>query len=199
MTPDRRRIFADKPRDPRPVINPGPPRYGCILFAVAALLGTAAIVMIDWSEMLSVIPERTATQADPTDTEPSVRSTDDAADPGPNPLPPHHVLPTASAGSAAATKPVPAGNPQSWTTDSDYPADALRASMKGVTGFTLQVGADGRVTGCTVTASSGWELLDSTSCRLLSRRARFRPARDAEGAAVASTYESRIRWTIPNF
>jgi protein TonB len=37
------------------------------------------------------------------------------------------------------------------------------------------------VTGCRVTRSSGSRALDSTTCRLIEQRFRFRPSRDALG------------------
>lgn len=78
----------------------------------------------------------------------------------------------------------------------DYPVEALRNGIEGVVSFRLQVGADGRVTGCTITGSSGSELLDSTTCRLLSARARFSPARNRKGRPVADSVVARIVWRI---
>ena len=69
--------------------------------------------------------------------------------------------------------------------DEDYPAAALAAREQGSSSFTLDVGANGRVAGCTITRSSGSAALDSTTCRLLRSRARFTPAVDASGATVA--------------
>jgi protein TonB len=82
-------------------------------------------------------------------------------------------------------------------TDADYPSAALRAGDAGVVGFRLEVDAGGKVTNCTVTSSSGSALLDSTTCTLLRRRARFTPAEAAGGVKIPSSYPSRIRWTIP--
>jgi TonB family protein len=78
----------------------------------------------------------------------------------------------------------------------DYPAEALRRDEQGTVGFRLSVGADGRVTGCTVTSSSGSAILDSTTCRLMSERARFTPARDRKGRPVADGVKARIVWRI---
>jgi protein TonB len=89
------------------------------------------------------------------------------------------------------------GNPGAWTSDSDYPAAALRNEEQGTVGFRLDIGADGRVTGCTVTQSSGSSSLDETTCRLLPRRAKFSPAQDNTGNPIATTYSSRIKWVIP--
>jgi protein TonB len=91
----------------------------------------------------------------------------------------------------------PRGNPQSWVTDDDYPAAALRSGDHGTTGVRLAVGADGRVTDCEVTSSSGSGTLDSTACSLLRRRARFSPATDSSGNAVAGSYSQRFTWKLP--
>lgn len=91
----------------------------------------------------------------------------------------------------------PIGNPGAWVTTSDYPSEALREQREGVVGFRLTVGPDGRVSGCSVTATSGFAPLDEATCRLLSERATFRPGLDARGRPTASSYSSRVRWIIP--
>ena len=91
----------------------------------------------------------------------------------------------------------PKGNFQDLMSSDDYPPSALRNNETGTTGFKLDIGPDGRVTNCTVTGSSGFSDLDETACRLLQRRARFTPAKDTTGAAVASSYSSRFTWVVP--
>ena len=66
-----------------------------------------------------------------------------------------------------------------------------------MTGFRLTVGTDGRVSECSVTSSSGSSTLDAATCKLITRRARFTPAKDADGNPVTDTYSNRIRWQIP--
>ncbi|HYD37593.1 MAG TPA: energy transducer TonB, partial [Allosphingosinicella sp.] len=79
----------------------------------------------------------------------------------------------------------------------DYPASAVRAGEEGTVAFRLQVNPTGRVAACTVTQSSGSAALDSTTCRLLASRARFTPARDRKGRAVADSLTGRIIWKLP--
>ncbi len=81
--------------------------------------------------------------------------------------------------------------------DQDYPAAALAAREQGDVGFALDVGANGRVSGCTVTQSSGSSALDSATCSLVSSRARFTPATDAGGATVADKVRGKISWVLP--
>jgi protein TonB len=111
------------------------------------------------------------------------------ADPPPPPPPP----PEAKQQPARAK-----GNLGAYVSDADYPSDAIRREEQGATRFRLAVGPDGRVTGCTVTGSSGSAALDLATCRLMRSRARFAPARDSGGNAVADAVTSTIVWRLPN-
>jgi protein TonB len=91
----------------------------------------------------------------------------------------------------------PKGNPGSWQSADDYPSRALREEREGVTRFSTTISAEGRVTGCSVTGSSGSPDLDEAACRLVQRRGRFTPATDGEGKPTAGTWSSSVRWTIP--
>jgi periplasmic protein TonB len=59
------------------------------------------------------------------------------------------------------------------------------------------VGTDGRVSGCTVTTSSGNSDLDDATCRISKRSVRFSPAKDANGNPITSTYTLPVRWQLP--
>lgn len=114
------------------------------------------------------------------------------------PAPPAPVAPPAPPPPPKiAKKLTPRGSPQSWVTNDDYPAAALRAEQQGTTGFRLDVDTNGRVTNCTVTSSSGSTVLDNTACSLLKRRARFNPAEDASGNKIPAAFSSRFRWELP--
>lgn len=91
----------------------------------------------------------------------------------------------------------PRGNPGSWANANDYPSGPLRREEEGVTRFRVTVGADGRVSSCDVTGSSGSSELDSTTCSLITRRGRFNPATDGDGNPVAGAWSSSVRWQIP--
>jgi protein TonB len=94
-------------------------------------------------------------------------------------------------------QPTPKGNPANWATTNDYPTRALREEREGTTSFRVSVGPDGRVTGCTVTSSSGSPDLDEATCSNVTRRARFNPATDGEGQPTTGSYSNRVRWVIP--
>lgn len=91
----------------------------------------------------------------------------------------------------------PVGKPGSWATPEDYPSTDLYAEHEGVTHFSLSIDTQGRVSGCTVTASSGWPGLDAATCKLIMKRARFTPALDEGGQPTSGGFASAIRWTIP--
>jgi TonB family protein len=89
------------------------------------------------------------------------------------------------------------GNLASYILASDYPRDAIQRNEQGVTGFSLNVDTAGRVSDCTVTASSGSASLDEATCRIFRERAQFEPARDGQGRPVPDRISSRMRWVLP--
>lgn len=81
--------------------------------------------------------------------------------------------------------------------DDDYPPSALPARAEGWVGFRLVISPEGRVTECTIAASSGSAALDAQTCRLYQSRSRFRPARDAAGQPAGDVVTGRIHWRLP--
>lgn len=90
----------------------------------------------------------------------------------------------------------PLGDPGAWITPDDYPSRALREGWSGVTRLHLVIGSDGKVSACSVIASSGHPALDAVACNKVSQRAQFSPARDGAGALHEGTFDSSIRWQI---
>ena len=78
--------------------------------------------------------------------------------------------------------------------DSDYPAEARAIRARGTTETEIRISADGRPIGCSVTRSSGYGVLDTTTCRLVLQRFRFNPARDADGRAIAGLVDYDQNW-----
>lgn len=78
----------------------------------------------------------------------------------------------------------------------DYPAAARRAGQQGSVRVRIEVDEAGRPGACAVIESSGFESLDSATCRLLRERAMFTPARDGQGRAVADSFIQRITWQL---
>lgn len=78
----------------------------------------------------------------------------------------------------------------------NYPSAALRKEIEGTVGVRVTVGPDGRVSGCTVTGSSGSGDLDSAACDGMTRYARFDPALDAAGNPTSGSFSTRIVYKI---
>jgi protein TonB len=90
------------------------------------------------------------------------------------------------------------GDPSFWITNDDYPPQALLTNQQGTVGFKLTVGPDGIGTKCEIVSSSGYPLLDTTTCSVMMRRARFEPGVDENGDRLGLVYRSRMHWTIPD-
>jgi protein TonB len=106
--------------------------------------------------------------------------------PPPPPPPPVKTVPPRSA----------SGNLQGLITTNDYPSQAIANEEQGTVTVSLTIGTTGRVTGCSPTSSSGSRTLDSATCRILTSRARFTPARDNRGNPTTGTVSQRIRWQL---
>ena len=98
---------------------------------------------------------------------------------------------------APAVKRASASLPELFSTY-DYPQTALRNNEQGTVAFNLAINEHGRVERCYVAESSGSAALDHATCAILTRRARFTPARSADGEAVADFTTGRIKWLLPD-
>lgn len=98
--------------------------------------------------------------------------------------------------STALTGATPVGSPGKWMTDQDYPSSAKKRGEQGTVAFTLLVSPDGTPVRCEITRSSNYADLDEKSCSILIQRAKFNPARDAEGNALHTYYRSFMYWAF---
>ncbi|HEU5067135.1 MAG TPA: energy transducer TonB [Sphingomicrobium sp.] len=88
-------------------------------------------------------------------------------------------------------------NVQQIVTPEDYPEAALEMNAQGTVFFRLTIGADGVVKDCQVTKSSGYSILDTTTCRLIMRhKLRFTPTVDQNGHAVEFTHDDHVDWSL---
>lgn len=78
----------------------------------------------------------------------------------------------------------------------NYPSRAVRSEIEGNVGVRVTIGPDGRVSGCSVTASSGESILDEAACDGMSRYARFNPALDAAGNPTTGSYSTTIVYRL---
>ncbi len=76
----------------------------------------------------------------------------------------------------------------------DFPNAEAIIGAGGIVGVRYTVETNGRVTGCSVTRSSGNGVLDATTCRLIELRFRYRPWLDAAGRPVRSTVVHNQEW-----
>lgn len=88
------------------------------------------------------------------------------------------------------------GNLQGLFRESDYPSSAVENEEQGTVSVVLSIGPNGRVSNCSVASSSGSRSLDSATCRVLTSRAKFTPARDSTGTAISGTFRQRITWRL---
>jgi len=121
--------------------------------------------------------------------------------------PPRVVLPPTVVAPPPAPPPPPAvdksrpARPKgqgSWAAriQENYPSAALRKEIEGTVGVRVTVGPDGRVSGCTVSGSSGSGDLDSAACEGMQRYARFEPALDNAGNPTSGSFSTRIVYKI---
>jgi protein TonB len=113
--------------------------------------------------------------------------------PPPAPVGPPPSPPAPSQARGARTK-----NERSWASriQENYPARALREEIEGTVGVRVTVTPDGRATGCSVTASSGSDILDAAACAGMERYARFDPALDNAGNPTNGSYSTRITYKL---
>ena len=110
--------------------------------------------------------------------------------------PPLPIPPPPSPGPITPARPI--GNPSTWVNVDDYPKEASQTGIEGTVGFRLSIDRMGHVDGCQITLSSGYLVLDDTTCQLLTARAKFTPARDGTGRLLPGSYASRVRWIQPD-
>lgn len=123
----------------------------------------------------------------------------------PPPAPPARVIPPPAPAGPPPAPPAPSQargartkNERSWAAriQENYPARALREEIEGTVGVRVTVTPDGRATGCSVTSSSGSDILDAAACAGMERYARFEPALDAAGNPTNGSYSTRITYKL---
>ncbi|MEX0342448.1 MAG: energy transducer TonB [Erythrobacter sp.] len=91
----------------------------------------------------------------------------------------------------------PRNDPGAWLSNNDYRPAWIRKELTGLATFRLEIAASGRITGCSVTGTTGHGELDAATCRLVTKRARFEPGRGGNGEAVAGSYTGSVLWQLP--
>jgi periplasmic protein TonB len=120
----------------------------------------------------------------------------------PPPAPPVRIVPPPA---APAPPPPPSKargaqpeNQRSWQQRimDNYPARAIRDEIEGRVGVRVTVGPNGRVTGCSVSASSGQSVLDDAACQDITRYGRFSPALDDAGNPTSGSWGTTIVYQL---
>lgn len=91
----------------------------------------------------------------------------------------------------------PANNPAKWVSTSDIPSK-ITVMHYGLIRFRLDIDPAGNPVGCKVLYRTNPDEFSDLSCKLLLKRARFKPALDAQGKPVKSFYINSIQWTAPH-
>lgn len=102
-----------------------------------------------------------------------------------------------AARSALTRTPEPATKPESWITGEDFPFKALWAGNNGLVRFRIDVDPAGNPDGCKVLYRTNPDEFADLSCKLLLKRAHFKPALDAQAKPVRWYYINSIRWLSP--
>ena len=78
----------------------------------------------------------------------------------------------------------------------DYPATALQQMEQGVVRFAILIDETGKVADCTVIQTSGVAVLDAQTCVVIMKRAKFEPARGADGKPAKDAVIQQITWKL---
>jgi TonB family protein len=84
-----------------------------------------------------------------------------------------------------------------FVTVGDYPTKAEVEKRSGTSLFDLSINAEGSVTDCKITSSSGHTDLDQRSCEIATQRGKFIPALDVAGNPSIGRILSGVVWALP--
>lgn len=87
------------------------------------------------------------------------------------------------------------GDPGRYFNEDSYPKEAWSKGIYGRVVALLNISANGTVEKCHIVSSAGTALNEGTCAAV--RNARFKPPRDADGHALATTYLLPVRWVLP--
>lgn len=111
---------------------------------------------------------------------------------------PAPTAPTVTRTNVHAIAASPAGRPittpAKWISGGPTDADNRRGRLRGSVVVQFTVLPEGRASGCTAARPSGNAQLDALTCRIVTERARFTPARDALGRPLASQAHATYVW-----
>ena len=106
----------------------------------------------------------------------------------------HHWGFDQAALTAARKQATPLSSPDRWLASHDFPVGLLFAGNNGIVHFRLDVNEQGKVTGCHIQVETKPVGFATTTCELLTKRAKFSPALNQQGQAIRSYYVNTVRW-----
>lgn len=81
--------------------------------------------------------------------------------------------------------------------DEDYPSKAIREQKSGLATASFSSNELGRVENCRIILSSGSADLDEETCKIITRRWKYRPARDRMGSIIPTdNLQQSINWAM---
>ncbi len=92
---------------------------------------------------------------------------------------------------AEPQKAEPKNDPARWVHASDLPRISDDVA---VTTFDLTIDEGGKPVSCAIIVSSGQNDLDNSVCKAVMKRARFKPASEANGSTIYSVRRDRVIW-----
>ncbi|MCT2559898.1 energy transducer TonB [Tsuneonella sp. YG55] len=93
--------------------------------------------------------------------------------------------------------PEPANYPGDWLNASDYPKDLLQVGAQGLVWIRLNVDENGNPTACEVQQKTDPPGFADVVCQQVMKKARFRPALNAEGKPMKSYWRTSVRFKSP--
>jgi hypothetical protein len=98
---------------------------------------------------------------------------------------------------ASLSAPEPINYLQWWTSD-DMPMDHIQAGVTRDVAWRATVSPTGQTVSCDIDQTSGDPELDALTCKLLMKRARFKPATWIDGSPVVGVLHEATVWAIGN-
>jgi hypothetical protein len=100
---------------------------------------------------------------------------------------------------ALQARPKPIGQLSDLFTGDNYPGVGLSKNIESLVIARMEIGTDGRVSSCVSPGHHDYPQFVAAVCDVLTRDARFTPAMDAGGRAVAAPYVTYARFRIAGY
>lgn len=96
-----------------------------------------------------------------------------------------------------ASAPKPLKDWASYVSAYDYPMSAIASRSQGETYALIDVEVNGQASNCRVIRSSRNEALDKATCKIVTERARYDPAKNSKGESIRAPLYLTFHWELP--